>query len=66
MLTFENTTVQSALRCPICKEKMQISYENSGTLYCNGKKDTVMILLRADTSISQNPDKAEAEIQNKP
>ena len=38
MLTFKNEKIQKILSCPICHSQMDVSYENSGTLYCSGAK----------------------------
>ena len=38
MLTFKSEKIQKILSCPICHAPMNISYDNSGMLYCCGAK----------------------------
>ena len=38
MLTFKDERLQKILSCPICHASMGVSYDNSGTLFCDGVK----------------------------
>ena len=38
MLTFKDKAIKNALICPICKNSVEIFYENSGRLQCNGPR----------------------------
>lgn len=38
MLTFNSEKIRESLRCPVCRAKMEISYEHSGLLFCEGER----------------------------